>query len=243
MASCRPQLSLRLQARVGWGGARRGAGRPSGARKRVSHLARPELSAQHPVHVTLRVAAAISNLRARSRFLAVRDALRAGREREGFRLVHFSVQSNHLHLLVEAKDREALSRGTQGLKVRLARAINKHDKRTGAVFSDRFHARALKTPRETRHALAYVLLNARKHANDQRRTNEVDPCSSGMLFNGWSKAVRSALPTPSDLVSTATTWLLRVGWRTHGPISPEETPRSIVATPLSGLRSAASTRR
>lgn len=223
MATCRPQLILGLKPRPSWGGARKNAGRPRTS-KLVAHEKRPELSKHHPVHVTLRVRADISNLRNRSRFIAVRNALRAGREREGFRLVHFSVQSNHLHLIAEAEDRLSLARGIQALKIRIARALNAHAKRKGAVFSDRYHAHALKTPRETRNAIAYVLLNARKHANDRAPTNQVDSCSSAMLFDGWREKVCCELEVPRDLIADAKTWLMRVGWRKHGPISASETP-------------------
>lgn len=223
MSACRPQLDLGLRARFGHGGARVGAGRPKVCNY-VAHACRPKLSAHHPVHVTLRVNKEIDSLRARSRYFVVRDALRAGRERDGFRLVHFSVQSTHLHLIVEAEDRVSLSRGVQGLKVRLARAINRHAQRHGAVFTERFHAHALKTPREVRNALAYVLLNARKHANDRRPTTHVDPCSSALRFDGWSVPVQCILAAPNDLTAAPSTWLLRHGWRRHGPISPSETP-------------------
>jgi len=96
-------------------------------------------------------------------FSAVRKALAEGKQHFGFSLVHFSVQRDHLHLIAEASDRRALSRGIQGLSIRVARAVNRQLARKGRLFSDRYHARALKTPREVRFALRYVLLNARKH--------------------------------------------------------------------------------
>ena len=147
-----------------WGGARKGAGRPP---KRnvagVSHLRRPALSRLHPTHVTLRIVAGLPSLRRWRLFTEVSRALARGQDRFGFRLVHFSVQSNHLHLIAEAADRRSLSRGLQGLSVRVARAVNRHLERTGRLFADRYHARALKTPRSVYFALRYVLLNARKH--------------------------------------------------------------------------------
>jgi len=147
-----------------WGGARSGAGRkPNGRRSGVSHLRRPAHAERHPLHVTLRIRAGLPALREHELFIEVRRALVAGRERFGFRLVHFSVQRDHLHLLAEAASRRALSRGVQGLSVRVARAVNRRLQRHGKVFADRYHARALKTPRSVRWALRYVLLNVRKH--------------------------------------------------------------------------------
>jgi REP element-mobilizing transposase RayT len=97
------------------GGTRPGAGRPASSKSRsVPHRARPQLSRHHPVHVTLRARGGLESLRKSRIFAEIRAALRAARERSGFRLVHFSVQGNHVHLLAEADDRSALSRGLQG---------------------------------------------------------------------------------------------------------------------------------
>jgi hypothetical protein len=107
------------------GGKRRGAGRrPNGAKAGVSHGARPILTGREPVLVTLKVRKDVWNLRARRAFSRLIPAFFAGRERLGMRLVHFSVQADHVHLVVEVQDRTALSRGVQGLCVRIARALS-----------------------------------------------------------------------------------------------------------------------
>ena len=107
------------------------------------------------MHVTLRVRAGIVSLREGRLFEQVRLALAAGRERFGFRLVHFSVQSNHLHLIAEAQHGRALALGMQGLSVRLARAVNRALGRRGRLLADRYHTRALKTPRAVHFAVRY----------------------------------------------------------------------------------------
>jgi len=68
-------------------------------------------------------------------------------------VLQFSVQRDHIHLLVEAPDGRALSRGLQGLAIRIAKGVNRILGRRGRVWADRFHARALRTPREVRNAL------------------------------------------------------------------------------------------
>jgi REP element-mobilizing transposase RayT len=204
-----------------WGGARRGAGRkPKGARAGVSHRARPALAARHPLHVTIRVRAGLPNLRHSGTRRVIEDALRRGADRFGWRLVHYSIQTTHMHFIAEARNGLALSRGVQGLTVRLARALNKAWSRRGAVFADRYHARALRTPREVRCALLYVLHNARRHG---LRIEGIDTCSSGAWFDGWT--VRVAVPTRTPVVASARTWLLRVGWQRHGRIGVDERPR------------------
>ena len=136
-----PQLAFTFRS---WGGKRKGAGRPpKGNAAGVSHLRRRSLSRHHPVHATLRIVCGVPSLREGRLFDEVRFALAAGRERFGFRLVHFSVQSNHLHLIAEAQDSRALALGMQGLSVRVARAVNRALARRGRLFADRYHCRAL----------------------------------------------------------------------------------------------------
>jgi len=214
-----------------WGGARKGAGRPPrGERAGVSHLARPVLSRLHPVHVTLRIVSGLPSLREAAAFAAVRRALAAGQARFGFRLVHFSVQGDHLHLLAETEGKGALSRGLQGLAIRVARAVNRTFARRGRVFGDRYHARALKTPREVRRAVVYVLMNARKHARGSGRVPAGfgDSRSSAAWFTGWNRPrelifglgerERAAPVVPPR------TWLLRVGATRAGPLDVDDGP-------------------
>jgi REP element-mobilizing transposase RayT len=110
---------------------------------------------------------------------AIRRAF-AALETSGFRVLHYSVQRDHLHLLVEADAVSRFTRGVQGLAIRLAKAINRVVGRHERVWGDRYHARLLRTPREVRHALVYVLNNARKHL---RAVRGFDPCSSA----AWSR--------------------------------------------------------
>jgi REP element-mobilizing transposase RayT len=153
-------------------------------------------------------------------FEAVREAIRLASRAE-FRVVHFSVQGDHLHLLVEAQDSDALSSGARGLSIRAARAVNRALGRRGPVWSDRYHVRALKTPRETRHAVVYVLMNFKKHHPRDRRP--IDPCSSGPWFDGF----RTAPPPPTDAAPTwrPRTWLASTGWRRHGLLRWGEAPK------------------
>src|SRR5262245_20126518 len=109
------QLGLTFRT---WGGARRGAGRkPTGERAGVSHVSRPVLDPRHPAHVTLKVGRGIPSLRSQSSMRVLQSCFVRGRDRFGFRLVHYAVQENHLHFVVEAENKKALSRGLQGLSV------------------------------------------------------------------------------------------------------------------------------
>ncbi len=180
-------------------------------RRRERHVAR------HPVHVTMRAREGLPSFRSdRLLFEAMRRSI-ASSEKDDFRVVHFSVQSNHLHFIVEAEDGRALSRGMQGLSIRMVHAAHRALGHGGSVFSDRYHAHYLKTPRETRAALLYVLQNWAKHGPG----GDYDPRSSAIWFDGWSKPPEVE---EERLVATPRTWLVRVGWRRHGLLRPGERP-------------------
>jgi REP element-mobilizing transposase RayT len=209
--------------------------------KRVRHRPRPWHDANHPVHVTLRVQEGVSCLRSRAVAAAIvawfrarawsttaRDLERARR----FRVIHFSIQPNHLHLIVEASSKRALSTGMQGLASGLARRINRTLRRQGSLFADRYHAHALRSPREVRHSIVYVLKNFEKHPVpfpdlDTVPEHGIDPCSSARWFAGWSQAPPPPVrPAP---ISAPSTWLLRLGWRQRGggPIARHERPSAV----------------
>ncbi len=173
------------------------------------------------MHVTLRARADVPSLRAADTFPAVRAALAAA-SKPGFRLVQFSVQSDHLHLMVEGVDTRALALGVRGLTIRVARAVNRALGRTGSVWNDRYHARALATPREVRHGLVYVLMNFRKHLRHQPRG--LDACSSAAWFDGFRGGRPTGAPPGEPPVVPSGTWLGSVGWRRHGLIGIYERP-------------------
>jgi putative transposase len=146
------------------------------------------------------------NLRSRRCFSVIERALLAAKERFGMRIVQFSVQGNHIHLVIEVPGKEALARGMQGLTIRLAKALNRVMRRRGPVFADHYHSRVARTPTEAARVLAYVLGNFARHARDwgeQVPEDEADPFSS---------AVRSGADPPPT-VCEPRTWLLSVGWR------------------------------
>ena len=150
-----------------WGGKRKGAGRPRNdgvaARPGVPHVTRPVLAERFPVHVTWRMEKSVWNLRSRRCFSAMQRAMFAGASKSGFRLVHYAVMGNHVHLIVEAPNRVRLARGMQGLGIRIARALNRVMGRSGRVIGDRYHAHILKTPTEVRRARHYLSNNAQRH--------------------------------------------------------------------------------
>jgi hypothetical protein len=182
-----------------WGGRRKGAGRKArGPLRRVSHKKRPAHLARFPLHSVLRTLPDVPRLRQRRVFAAIRGALDAGGLRANFRVVHYSVQGNHIHLVAEAADARALSRGMQGLTIRVARAINRAAARRGRVFADHYFARELRSPAEARRAVRYVLDNFVLHARLDPRTDTFAATlalpRTWLLTTGWLRSRAGPLP-------------------------------------------------
>jgi REP element-mobilizing transposase RayT len=182
------------------------------------------------VHVTLRVKADLPSLREGKLVREWRRSLAEASERGSFRVAHYSLQGDHAHLIVEANGKHALACGMKSIGARLARALNRVNGRSGPVLDGRYHHRSLRSPREVRRALAYVLLNARRHLAKRRSllraSSSLDPASSARWFDGWRSDPASRTPeaaAPRE-VARPRTWLLSVGWRRHGLVDPGEVP-------------------
>jgi putative transposase len=175
--------------------------------------------ARFPLHVTLRARGGLPPLRESALAAVVRGAI-AQASRDAFRVLHYSIQTNHLHLIVEATDATALSRGMQGLGIRVARRVNAELGVRGRFWRERYHERELRTPRAVRNALVYVLMNAKKHGH--RLASRLDALSSAPWFDGIAR--RAAPPSGEPPVRAPRTWLAGVGWRRHGLVRFDERP-------------------
>ena len=212
------------------GGARPGAGRkPNGAAAMMSRSTRAAHAAYHPALVTVKLRQHLPRLRNKKERDALLVHFARGKDRFGFRLLHFAILNDHLHFVVEAKDRTALSRGLQGLLIRMARGLNKLWGRKGKVFADRYHDRALKSPREVRNALVYVLGNGKKHAAQGRMIAKFtgpDVFTSAAWFDGFVEELEVVNLDKHPLpVTRPRTWLAGVGWRRLGKIGFDEMPK------------------
>jgi REP element-mobilizing transposase RayT len=202
-------------------------GRPIKADAGVSHRRRV-VNPRQPLHVTLKMKGHVWQLRSRRCFRILELAFYRGCGKFGSRVCEFSVQHNHVHLVVESSDSVALARALQGIAISMAKGLNRLMGRRGAVFADRYHSRALRTPTEVRRTLVYVLGNARKHlvAVGQRPSRGwLDPYSSAIWFDGW---VSEGPPLfgPGPVVPPGT-WLLSEGYRrAGGRLRPDDRPAS-----------------
>ena len=222
-----------------WGGARKGAGRkPASRRRRVPHRRREVLKPRWPVHVTLRCVRDVGRLRKFKLYQRLREAMVGAGARADFSICQYSVQGDHIHLVCEARSERALANGMRSLENRITKKFNKLLDREGSAFDGRYHARILKNPRSVRHAVGYVLLNGRKHGEHLGQAScwtgvwpgvWIDPFSSAFYFDGWKGRPDGRLGEPPrgpPPVAPPKTWLLAVGWRRAGLISPIEAPPS-----------------
>jgi hypothetical protein len=195
----------------------------------MPHDTRAKVDPRYPLQVTIRAAPGLPSLRSWRVFGALRRAIaRASVDR--FRVIHFSIQQDHGHFIVEGDEARRARGGMHGLAIRLALAVNRALGRKGKVVGDRYHVRPLTTPRQMRTSMVYVLLNFRKHL---QAPPGIDPRSSGPHFWGWH---HHAQLDSADVASTAvavgpaataapTTWMAAVGWqRAGGLLKFEEHP-------------------
>ncbi len=221
------QLDMDLRPLAHWGGLRSGAGRTAGPRPAVRHRRRESFPGRFPCLVTWRLRSGLPSLRNPALVREVRSSFAAACERGDFRVVHFSLQRDHVHLIVEARDRVALGRGLKSIGSRLARAAHRIFHRCGPVLAERYHLSLLRSPRQVRNALAYVLLNARHYFFQRTRSAPpvwADAASSAAWFRDWHRAPPGAANFEASPVAEPQTWLLTSGWLRHGRIDPAELP-------------------
>lgn len=199
----------------GWGGKRKGAGRPNRTGQ-VGHGKRPIVDFNKPLHITIRLKQGVASLRRRSMLKQFKLASSHAKI-FGLHVIHFSLLNNHIHMIVEAKNNLGLSRGMKSLNCRLGKAIRRDSGGQGATLAGRFHLHVLKTPTEMKHALEYVLLNKAKH---QKFIEHIDDFSSGYSFQDWKRLIgtrfqgliASQIDFRDEGLSPPRSWLCRVGW-------------------------------
>jgi REP element-mobilizing transposase RayT len=219
------QRGLHQAPRCGRGGFRENAGRKRSAKPCTPHRARASLSRHVPAHITIRAAKGLPSLREQVLARAIGHVIRSMRTaRDDFRIVEFSIQSNHVHLIVEADDDKALSSAIRSFEARVSKVLNHHvlRRKRGRVWGDRYFRVDLTSPKQARHALAYVLQNGQHHGVVPAGVK--DPISSARWSDRY--VTRAELPPETSPSSPARTHMLRVLWekRWPGAISPAEVP-------------------
>jgi REP element-mobilizing transposase RayT len=221
---------LEMQGCAGHGGKRKGAGRPnlSGL---VSHMKREPVNWKLPLHINTKIRAHYPSMR-RKDVVKIFEGCCARTKKFGLHVIHFTIQSNHIHLICEAKNNEALGRGMQALLSSFAKALKKQMLRwkgarrpaKGSLFNGRYHLRAIHSPTQMKRTLRYVLLNDQKHTRTGYQY--IDLFSSAPIFPHWHQLLGKSMDRkllwdldmlaplkPEDLgLSPPQSWLAREGW-------------------------------
>jgi putative transposase len=224
-----PSVSDEVKPTVKHGGRRLGAGRKraAGRRESVEHRVRERHVGRFPVHVTLRRRAGLPSFR-HERVLAMVqrvlfDQRRRTRYAASFQIVEFSIQHDHVHLMVEAAGEDghdALRAGVSGFMIAFARRFNMMLGRRGKVWGDRWHGRELRSPSEVRNILGYIFRNVVKHGTRVYGRGFADHFSSASRFDGWSKPIVRSDTGEIWPTAPPRTWLLETGWRLRGLLDP-----------------------
>lgn len=232
------QLALSLdEPQRKHGGARPGAGRKRRDERTgpIEHRTREAHASRFPIHVTLRAVKGVPSFRSEKILRAFLRHVASACSR-GRRLIHYSLQADHLHLIIEATDREVIARTIQGFASILARSFNRILGRNGRLWQERYHRHDLRTPTEVHHALGYVLQNFRKHAPPSElaaRMAHLDPYSSAAWFDGWDEKGAQLAAALADWLAAfgvvqptagPRTFLLREGFRRIGLIAGDFIP-------------------
>ncbi len=195
------------------GGKRKGAGRKKVHKDLLPHTKRPPISKHYPLHITIKLKQGIRTLRKKDCYKLFRDSVKAT-AKFGINIVHFSVQSNHIHLIIESKSRSALSKGMKSLTIRLAKGINNIHGTIGKVFKDRYYLHVLKTPTEVKRALKYVFKNTAKAI---KSTNLFDPFSSILIFSEKKELLHGEKIDSSAMSKSKLKWFEEELHRILGP--------------------------
>jgi REP element-mobilizing transposase RayT len=164
----------------------KGAGRPSVLTKkelttRVYHRSRPELPKAKPVHVTIKTNKnVIPNLRSKVLYKQIRQSMKRARIL-GIRIIHFSVQRDHVHLLIEADNKQQLGESMRVLSISLTKRLSHVLKRKVKALKSRYHLHVLKSLQEIKNAKNYILSNGQKHGTSDAH----DFYSSAISFSDF----------------------------------------------------------
>ncbi|MEQ1876432.1 MAG: transposase [Bdellovibrionia bacterium] len=226
MKRSRKGSQLSFEKVGGWGGKRDGAGRPNRSGL-VNHMRRPKIETRYPLHVTWRLRKDLPDIRA-GKYLRAFKVAAARAKTRGLRVLHYSFEANHIHMIVEADSNAKLANGMRSLGCRLGKRVRTLTNETktrpgrGSIFVGRYHMHVLKNPTETKNALEYVLLN---HAKHMKFIEHIDVYSSGYYFREWKKLLGrrfthilreqfqlSEEPGSNDALSAPKSWLAQTGW-------------------------------
>jgi REP element-mobilizing transposase RayT len=161
----------------------KGAGRKAIHDKGIRHIEREVIKKDTVLHLTLKIEKNKANLKNKSILKALQQSIKKARLL-GLKVIQYTLEYDHVHLLVESSDKISLGKGMQSLGISFSKKINKIKKQNGKVFKTRYHFRKLSTPREIKNVLNYILGNGVKH---KESSSIVSPFNSLSVITAFDK--------------------------------------------------------
>jgi hypothetical protein len=155
------------------------AGRPAIRDKGIRHTRREEIIAPRPLHLTIKLIRA--DVQNKSILKGLRHAILRARL-QGLRIIHYSLEHDHVHLYAEASDNKTLAKGMKALGGSLVKKIHRHLGTSGSFYKTRYHLRILRSAMEVKHVLNYILKNGIKH---KRTSLVIDPYNSALVIHDF----------------------------------------------------------
>ncbi|MEI8348179.1 MAG: transposase [Pseudomonadota bacterium] len=156
------------------------AGRPRISRSDktpVPHRLREEIPKKKPVHVVWHLNPHVPPCRRKNILLIFKKAVLKGRLM-GLKVIHFSLMNNHLHLLIETENKKALAKALQSFAISFTKRLkNFNGLKKTPIFKERYFCHILKSLREVKHAIHYILMNGKKAGLSRY---DIDPYSSAI---------------------------------------------------------------
>lgn len=144
------------------------AGRKAIHDKGIRHTSREEIFKPSPLHLTVKLKRADIQNKVVLRIL--KHAIYRSRL-QGLRVIHFSLEHNHVHLYAECESNFVLGKAMKAFGVTFVRRVNKLKKIKGQLYKYRYHLRVLKSARDAKNVINYILKNGIKHGRTLKVIN------------------------------------------------------------------------
>lgn len=170
------------------------AGRPAIHDKGIRHIAREIIKKSTSLHLTIKVRENKADIKNKQVLKILHYAIRRSRIK-GLRIIHYTLEYNHIHLLVEAADKQTVHQGMQSFGITFAKKINAIKRLKGTVYKHRYHLRKINSPRELKNVLYYIFNNGIHH---KRTSTVLDPYNTlpafkslKFLYGHWSNKIEA----------------------------------------------------
>jgi REP element-mobilizing transposase RayT len=178
------------------------AGRTAIHDKGIRHISREDIKKPTSLHLTIKVRENKADIKNKQILKALHHSIKRARMKR-LKIVHYTLEYNHIHLLVEAEIKQLVHQGMQAFGISLAKKINTIKRLKGTVYKHRYHLRKINSPRDLKNVLHYIFNNGIHH---KRTSNVLDSYNSlpalknlNHLYGPWAKKIEADIKKSSFL--------------------------------------------